>query len=165
MPAQDGLFAGIFSHGNVDVSDAAWLRAMLEVESALARALEQSGLAPDGSGAAVTLAAKPEHFDPAELGRLATQSGNPVPALVRRLTELVPPDAAAAVHQGATSQDIIDTALMLLARAGTGTVLAGLASAAAAAARLAAVHESTVMSGRTLLQQAVPVTFGLVAAT
>ena len=163
--AQDGLFAGIFRHGSLDVSDDAWLRAMLEVEAALARALEQSGLAPAGSGAAVTAAAAAGDFDPAELGRRAIQSGNPVPALVRRLTELVPPSAATAVHQGATSQDIIDTALMLLARSGAETVLAHLAAAAAAAAKLAADHEATVMSGRTLLQQAVPVTFGLVAAT
>jgi 3-carboxy-cis,cis-muconate cycloisomerase len=158
------LFAGIFGRGGVDVSDAAWLQAMLDTEAALARALERAGLAAAGSGAAVTAAARAENFDISELARQAPLTGNPVPALVRTLTALLPADAAAAVHQGATSQDILDTAMMLLARDAIGALLASLADAAAAAAELAAVHKETVMIGRTLLQQAVPVTFGLVAA-
>ncbi len=68
------------------------------------------------------------------------------------------------MHKGATSQDIVDTAAMLLARQGLDAIGADLAAAAAAAARLAAGHRSTIMIGRTLLQQAVPITFGLVAA-
>jgi 3-carboxy-cis,cis-muconate cycloisomerase len=68
------------------------------------------------------------------------------------------------VHQGATSQDIIDTAMMLLARNAADAVLGSLSEASGAAAALTAEHEETIMIGRTLLQQAVPVTFGLVAA-
>ena len=68
------------------------------------------------------------------------------------------------MHQGATSQDIVDTAAMLLTRQSLGVISDDLAAASAAAARLAAVHRDTIMIGRTLLQQAVPVTFGLVAA-
>ena len=68
------------------------------------------------------------------------------------------------MHRGATSQDILDTAAMLVARQAVDGVLADLAAAAAAAAELAEAHAGTVMIGRTLLQQAVPVTFGLVAA-
>jgi len=68
------------------------------------------------------------------------------------------------VHAGATSQDILDTAAMLLARQSLTAILADLARAADAAAGLAAAHDETIMIGRTLLQQAVPVTFGLVAA-
>jgi 3-carboxy-cis,cis-muconate cycloisomerase len=161
---QGGLFAGIFGRGGVDVSDAAWLQAMLDTEAALARALERAGLAAAGAGEVVTAAAQAGNFDPGELGRQATLTGNPVPALVRALTAMLPASAAAAVHQGATSQDIIDTAMMLLARAALDATLASLSGAAAAAARLAAEHRDTVMTGRTLLQQAVPVTFGLVAA-
>jgi 3-carboxy-cis,cis-muconate cycloisomerase len=164
VPDQDGLFAGIFGRGGADVSDAAWLQAMLDTEAALARALERAGLAAPGAGAAGTAAAAADRFDPGELGRQAALTGNPVPALVRALTAMVPESAAAAVHQGATSQDIIDTAMMLLARAALDAVLASLAAAAGSAARLAAAHRDTVMTGRTLLQQAVPVTFGLVAA-
>src|SRR5262249_59794049 len=76
----------------------------------------------------------------------------------------VPGYAADAVHKGATSQDIVDTAAMLLARDALAASAADLAAAADAAAALAAAHRDTVMIGRTLLQQAVPVTFGLVAA-
>jgi len=159
-----GLFGGVFSRGAVDTSDRAWLRAMLDTEAALARALEAAGLAVPGAGAAVTGAAQPGAFDLAQLGQQAALTGNPVPALARELGRLVPPGAAAAVHQGATSQDIIDTAAMLLARQASTAVAADLAAAAAAAAALAAGYRDTVMIGRTLLQQAVPVTFGLVAA-
>ena len=164
MHTSQGLFDGVFGRGAVDTSDQAWLQAMLDTEAALARALEQAGMAAPGAGAAVTAAARAEAFDPAELGRQAALTGNPVPALVRALTRMLPPGPAAAVHQGATSQDIIDTAAMLLARQALGVISDDLAAAAAAAARLAAVHRDTVMIGRTLLQQAVPVTFGLVAA-
>jgi len=137
---------------------------MLDAEAALARALERTGQAPPGSGAAVTAAARAERFDAAEIGRQAALTGNPVPALVRALSAQIDQDARAAVHQGATSQDIIDTAMMLLARRALRATEAHLSAAAAAAAGLARQHAGTVMAGRTLLQQAVPVTFGLVAA-
>jgi 3-carboxy-cis,cis-muconate cycloisomerase len=159
-----GLFDGVFGRGAADTSDRAWLQAMLDTEAALARALEKAGLAAPGAGAAVTEAAQASDFDIAELGRQAALTGNPVPALVRELTRRVPPAAASAVHQGATSQDIIDTAAMLLAKQALAVAAADLATAAAGAARLTAAHRDTVMIGRTLLQQAVPVTFGLVAA-
>ncbi|MGN6676676.1 MAG: lyase family protein [Streptosporangiaceae bacterium] len=155
-----GLFGAIFGRGNVDASDTAWLQAMLDTEAALARAAERAGLAPAGSGAAVTAVAKAEFFDNRALGDDAAAAGNPVPALVRELTRLAGPEAA--VHQGATSQDIIDTAGMLLASRAIDVILGDLSAAAASCATHAA--DDTVMSGRTLLQQAVPVTFGLVAA-
>jgi 3-carboxy-cis,cis-muconate cycloisomerase len=161
---REGLFDGVFARGAVDTSDHAWLQAMLDTEAALARALEAAGLAEPGAGAAVTAAAQAGAFDAAELGRRAAGPGNPVPALVRELTGRLPRGPAAAVHQGATSQDIIDTAAMLLARQALGAIAADLAATAAAAAGLAAAHRDTIMVGRTLLQQAVPVTFGLVAA-
>ena len=164
MPTPGGLFDGVFARGRVDTSDRAWLQAMLDTEAGLARALEAAGLAAPGAGAAVTGAARADAFDLARLGQQAALTGNPVPALARELTRMVPPGAAAAVHKGATSQDIIDTAAMLLARQAMATVAADLATAAAAVAGLAAGHRDTLMIGRTLLQQAVPVTFGLVAA-
>jgi 3-carboxy-cis,cis-muconate cycloisomerase len=161
---REGLFDGLFGRGDVSVRDEDWLRAMLDAEAALARALERAGLASAGAGAAVTKVARADLFDISELGRQAELTGNPVPALVRALTALVPEDAREAVHRGATSQDIIDTAIMLLARRATGVIGADLTRAADIAADLAAAHIGTVMAGRTLLQQAVPVTFGLVAA-
>src|ERR1700749_5309066 len=108
------LFGGVFSRGGVDAGDAAWLRAMLDTEAALARAVERAGLVPAGAGAAVTAAAVPANFDLAELGELSALTGNPVPALSRALARQVPGPLAAAVHKGATSQDIVDTAGLLL---------------------------------------------------
>jgi len=159
-----GLFGGLFGRGAVSVGDRDWLQAMLDAEAALARALELAGLAAGGAGAAVTEVAQAENFDATELGRQATLTGNPVPALVRALSGAVPAAARTAVHRGATSQDIIDTAMMLLAKRAIEVIESDLAAVAAGAAGLAGAHAETVMAGRTLLQQAVPVTFGLIAA-
>jgi 3-carboxy-cis,cis-muconate cycloisomerase len=159
-----GLFGALFGRGAAGPSDEDWLQAMLDTEAALARAVERAGLAAAGAGAAVTAVARAELLDADQLGRAAVLIGNPVSALVRALTDLVPAEARDAVHRGATSQDIIDTAVMLLARRGIEVINADLRTAADHAADLARAHAGTVMAGRTLLQQAVPVTFGLVAA-
>jgi 3-carboxy-cis,cis-muconate cycloisomerase len=158
------LFGGVFARGGTDTSDAAWLQAMLDAEAGLARALERAGLAPAGSGAAVTAAARAGDFDAGALGELAALTGNPVPGLARALTRRVDGQAAGAVHRGATSQDILDTAAMLLARRAIDATRKDLERAADATASLAEDHRGTLMIGRTLLQQAVPVTFGVVAA-
>lgn len=163
MAEHAGLFDGVFSRGAAATDGEAWLRAMLDTEAALARALERAGLAPAGAGAAVTAAASGT-FDAGALGRQAASTGNPVPGLVAALRKAAPAEAADTVHRGATSQDIIDTAAMLLARGALAALAADLAAAAGGCAGLAAAHRDTVMAGRTLLQQAVPVTFGLVAA-
>ena len=163
-PNAAGLFGGVFARGGVEAGDTAWLQAMLDAEAGLARALERAGLTPAGSGEAVTAAARAENFDPNELGGLASLTGNPVPGLARALARRVPQTAVSAVHRGATSQDILDTAAMLLARRAIDVMLADLGQAAGAAAGLAQAHRGSIMIGRTLLQQAVPVTFGLVAA-
>lgn len=171
--ARPGFFDGVFARtsaagGGAVADEAAWLRSMLAAEAGLARALERAGLAPAGAGAAVTKAADAGDFGPAEvaeLGRAAVLTGNPVPGLARVLTRRVTdPGARSAVHQGATSQDIMDTAAMLIARDALGQVVAELTAAADAAARLADANRGTLMIGRTLLQQAVPTTFGVVAA-
>jgi 3-carboxy-cis,cis-muconate cycloisomerase len=163
------LFArGSAAGGGAVADDAAWLRSMLAAEAGLARALERAGLAPAGAGAAVTRAAGASDFGPAEvaeLGRATVLTGNPVPGLARVLTRRVTdPAARPVVHQGATSQDIMDTAAMLLARDALGAAVSDLTAAAGAAARLADANRGTLMIGRTLLQQAVPTTFGMVAA-
>src|SRR5947209_2178154 len=163
-PNERGLFGGVFGRGGVEVGDTAWLQAMLDTEAGLARALERAGLTPAGSGAAVTAAAQAKNFDPNELGGFAALTGNPVPGLARALARLVPPTAAGVVHRGATSQDILDTAAMLLAKRAIAVIDADLARVAGAAAGLADAHRTSIMIGRTLLQQAVPVTFGLIAA-
>jgi 3-carboxy-cis,cis-muconate cycloisomerase len=158
------LFGGVFARGSAIIDDRAWLQAMLDAEAGLARALERAGLASAGAGEAVTRAARADDFDIAELGELSALTGNPVPGLARALAVKVGGQQGRAVHRGATSQDILDTAAMLLARTAIDAARADLTAAAAAAAALATEHRTTPMIGRTLLQQAVPVTFGAVAA-
>ena len=158
------MFGGVFARGSAIIDDRAWLQAMLDAEAGLARALERAGLAPPGAGEAVTRAARANDFDIAELGDLSALTGNPVPGLARALAVKVGGQQGRAVHRGATSQDILDTAAMLLARTAIDAARADLTAAAAAAAALATEHRTTPMIGRTLLQQAVPVTFGAVAA-
>ncbi len=146
------------------VSDRAWVQAMLDVEAALARAESRIGLIPLTAADGIAGHCRVDEFDVAQLGRAAVRSANPVIPLVNALRSAVPKDAAPYVHHGATSQDILDTAMMLIARRGLGLVLADLERAAAAAAALADRHRATVMAARTLLQQGLPTTFGLKAA-
>jgi 3-carboxy-cis,cis-muconate cycloisomerase len=161
------LFAGTSARGGAAraVSGDAWLQALLDVEAALARAAASVGLVPDAAAAAVTaVCADPARLDLAELAEHAADAGNPVPPLVRLLRSAVGPEAAAAVHPGATSQDVVDTAVVLVARRALAVVRADLAAAAGHAARLTRDHRDDVVMGRTLLQQALPTTFGLKAA-
>ncbi|MCO7221982.1 lyase family protein, partial [Klenkia sp. PcliD-1-E] len=163
-----GLWDGTFARGGAAaaVSDDAWLQAMLDVEAALARAAARCGLVSETAAAEVTrVAGAPGALDVAAVVARAADAGDPVPPLVRVLADAVGPHAAGAVHVGATSQDVVDTAMVLLARRALAAVDADLAAAAAAAARLAADHRDDVTIGRTLLQQALPTTAGLKAAT
>jgi 3-carboxy-cis,cis-muconate cycloisomerase len=160
------VFDAIAARGDAAaaVSDEAWLQAMLDAEAALARALARAGLIEDADAEAIAGACRAERFDPRDLGAAAVAAGNPVVPLVEALTAAVEGPAAGHVHRGATSQDILDTAAMLVAARALGPLLDDLAEAGAAAADLARAHRDTPMAGRTLLQQAVPVTFGLKAA-
>ncbi|OLE30041.1 MAG: 3-carboxy-cis,cis-muconate cycloisomerase, partial [Actinobacteria bacterium 13_1_20CM_3_71_11] len=157
------LFDGVLARGAV-VSDEGWLDALLTVEATLARVEAEAGLIPAAAADAITRACHRDRFDIAALGAAAAASGNPVIPLVTALRDAVGADAAPSVHYGATSQDVLDTATMLVARQALDTILDDLDGAATAAAGLAGTHRDTVMVGRTLLQQAVPVTFGLLAA-
>ncbi|MFC3573958.1 3-carboxy-cis,cis-muconate cycloisomerase [Streptomyces yaanensis] len=145
-------------------SDTAYLRALLDAEAALTRAQASLGLAPAQAATAVTEAAGSGRFDPRDLAVRARAGGNPVIPLVADLTKAVGAEYGPYVHQGATSQDIMDTATMLVAVRALSLVLADLEHTQGALARLAAHHRDTVMPGRTLTQHAVPTTFGLKAA-
>ena len=165
-----GLFDGVLARGRVReaVGDRAWLQAMLDFEAALARAEERAGLMGPGEAAAIAAACRAESFDLRALGEAACEVGNPAEPLVRALTAAVKnagSDAAAGqVHRGATSQDVLDTAMMLVAHRALGLLLEDLEGAADAAAALAARHRTALATGRTLLQPALPITFGLAAA-
>ncbi|WP_405968194.1 3-carboxy-cis,cis-muconate cycloisomerase [Streptomyces sp. NBC_00015] len=145
-------------------ADGAYLRALLDAEAALTRAQEALGLAPQGAGAAVTSAAGDGGFDVRSLAGRARDGGNPVIPLVADLTKAVGEEYGPYVHRGATSQDIMDTATMLVAVRTLDLLLADLDRVQRALARLAAAHRDTPMPGRTLTQHAVPTTFGLKAA-
>jgi 3-carboxy-cis,cis-muconate cycloisomerase len=164
--AAGGLFDGVLARGPVReaVGDRAWLQAMLDFEAALARALARAGLVSDADAQAIGRACRAEDYDVAALGRAAAAAGNPAEPLVRALTARVSGSAAGQVHRGATSQDVIDTAMMLVARGALDLLLVDLGGAADAAAALADRHRATPMAGRTLLQQALPISFGLQAA-
>ncbi|MFQ6230600.1 lyase family protein [Nocardia sp. NPDC002869] len=150
------------------LSDRAWITALIQVECALARAQAATGVLDEHYAAAIDAAGPElaERLDPEQLGSAAVAGGNPVIPLVGELRRAcaaanVPP---AAVHKGATSQDILDNALSLLAqRAGT-LVVDDLRAAADSAATLARDHRDTPMAARTLGQQALPTTFGALAA-
>ncbi|WP_326745043.1 3-carboxy-cis,cis-muconate cycloisomerase [Streptomyces sp. NBC_00121] len=170
-PAED---LGLLSPGQAGspveaaTGDAAYVRAMLDAEAALTRAQAALGLAPAAAAQAVTAAAaETARYDVRDLALRARSGGNPVIPLVADLTAAVAEhdrQAAAHVHRGATSQDILDTAAMLVAARALEPVLADLGRAAGALARLAAEHRDTPIAGRTLTQHAVPTTFGLKAA-
>jgi 3-carboxy-cis,cis-muconate cycloisomerase len=166
-----GLLDATFARGPVSAGASLgpagdpWLVALLEVEGALARAAARVGLVAGTAADEVSRAcADPARLDLASVYERAGDAGNPVPPLVRALQGAVGPHAARAVHVGATSQDVVDTAAVLLARRGLQLVDADLAAAAAHCARLAAEHRDDVLMGRTLLQQALPITVGLKAA-
>ncbi|MCG7204798.1 3-carboxy-cis,cis-muconate cycloisomerase [Streptomyces arenae] len=144
--------------------DTAYLRALLDAEAALTRAQAALGLAPAGAAAAVTEAADPARFDVGGLAERARAGGNPVIPLVADLTKAAGAEHGPYVHRGATSQDIMDTATMLVAARTLDLVLGDLGRTEAALARTAAEHRDTPMPGRTLTQHAVPTTFGLKAA-
>jgi 3-carboxy-cis,cis-muconate cycloisomerase len=145
-------------------SDHACLRALLDAEAALTRAQAALGLAPAEAATAVTEAADAGAFDVRALAERARAGGNPVIPLVAELTKAVGEEYGPYVHRGATSQDIMDTATMLVAVRTLELVLADLGRTERALARLAAEHRDTALPGRTLTQHAVPTTFGLKAA-
>jgi 3-carboxy-cis,cis-muconate cycloisomerase len=147
------------------LGDSAWLAALVEVEAALARAEVAAGVIPEEAGEAIGAACRPGAFDPSALVEEGRAPGNPVEPLVRALREAVGDDGAAQyVHFGATSQDILDTAAMLVSGLVLGLILERLEAVAEECAQLADAHRVTPMIGRTLLQQAEAVTFGLKAA-
>jgi 3-carboxy-cis,cis-muconate cycloisomerase len=145
--------------------DAALLAAALRFEAALARAQAAEGLVAPADAEAIGLACS-GGLDPAELAEAAAHAGTlaiPLVAELRRRLEATP-SAAKAVHKGATSQDVADTTLMLQAKAGVVLISRDLLAMIAALRRLAEAHAATPMTGRTLLQAALPITFGLKAA-
>ncbi|ACL41805.1 fumarate lyase [Pseudarthrobacter chlorophenolicus A6] len=150
--------------------DRAVLAAILAVESGWAAVLEHAGLAPAGAAAVVASAAEAGRYDVADIARRAQGGGNPVIPLLADLRKNVAAldtagiGAGKAIHTSLTSQDVLDTALMLLARNTVHAVLADVKGATTALAHLAGQHADTLCVGRSLTQHSLPFTFGLRAA-
>lgn len=141
------------------------LAAMVRVEEAWLGALARSGPAPESAG--VSLQRRVGRRDVAQVAHDAEASGNPVVplvALLRSRLEAEHPEAARWVHRGLTSQDVVDSALVLCAREAAAQLRAQVDAQVVALIHLAERHRDDVMAGRTLTQHAVPITFGLKAA-
>jgi 3-carboxy-cis,cis-muconate cycloisomerase len=149
------------------LGDAAWLQAMVDAEVALIRALVNARMVPaEMTDVAASLSVATE-LDLAGIAADGRAGGNPVIPLVKRLSaraETLSPGASDSVHLGATSQDILDTAAMLISRRSIAEIEMQLSSLRASLSELASLHRSTPMPGRTLGQHASPTSFGLVAA-
>ncbi len=161
-PIDSPILGGLFGTDAMRdlFSDRAWLQAMLDVEAALARVEARLGLIPAGAATAISKAAKVDLLDVTSLGASTRLVGYPVVALTKALARAAGADAARYVHWGATTQDILDTALVLQMRAGLDLIGNALAAMARALADKAVAHRDDVMAGRTHLQHALPVTFG-----
>lgn len=145
----------------------ACVQGMLDFEAALARAQARVGLIPSAAGAAIANACHAPRYDFVQLARAAASAGNAAIPLIAALGAQVQasdPDAARFVHLGATSQDAIDTGLVLQLKGALALVDAQLARAGAALSSLCTAHRATPMVARTWLQHAVPTTFGLKVA-
>ncbi len=162
------LFARLFPTGEVGrlFTDSAELRAMLLVEGMLAKVQGDLGVIPELSAQAITRAAMEVQLDPGALAEATGQNGVSVPALVAAFrSEMQAPEHAAFVHWGATSQDIIDTGLMLRLRQALGLIEADLKTVLRRLAQLADAHATLPMPARTYGQHATPTSFGAVVAS
>ncbi|WP_232480840.1 3-carboxy-cis,cis-muconate cycloisomerase, partial [Roseomonas sp. KE2513] len=142
------------------VGEMALLQRMLDVEAALARAEAGLGIVPAEAARAITAAATADRLDLAKLAAATRNTGYPVVGLVKQLGALAGEEAARWTHWGATTQDILDTALVLALREAFALIRTDLDATVAALAARAREHRNTVMAGRTHLQHALPVTFG-----
>lgn len=140
------------------------IQRLLDVEAALARVAGDADAIPRDAAERIAAACRVELFEVDRLYEEAATAGTPVVPLVRQLSEAVDDSARAHVHFGATSQDILDTATVLGARAALDIIEEDLVASGRACASLAREHRTTLMAGRTLLQHALPITFGLKTA-
>ncbi len=165
MPLLDGLFYS----PSVEpfFTDLACVQAMLDFEAALARAEAKAGIVPIAAASMISASCRAEKFELNTLAAAAPLSGNLAIPLVKQLTALVAkqdPNAARFVHWGATSQDAIDTGLILQIRSATTAILSELDSLCDALTKLADSHRRTPIVARTLFQQALPTSFGFIVA-
>src|ERR1700674_2210263 len=163
------LFDKLFRYEAIDriFSDHEYLQALLDFEAALARAEAKAGVIRAGDEEIIAAACHAEQFNIEELAAQAALSGNVAIPLIKKLTELVAKEnegAARFVHRGATSQDAMDTGVVLQLRRALEVVDQDLAHLTSTLAGLADKHRATPVAARTWMQQALPTTFGFIVA-
>jgi 3-carboxy-cis,cis-muconate cycloisomerase len=169
MTTPTRLFDALFTTREMGgiFSDRARLQGMLDFEAALARAEARLGVIPVAAATAIAAQCRSELFNIETLAQATASAGNAAIPLVKELTALVGQaneEAARCVHWGATSQDAIDSGLVLQLRSALECVERDLVRLSAALAQIAEAHKRTALAGRTWLQQATPISLGLKAA-
>ncbi len=162
FPGDSQIFGPLFGDDRVDelFSDARYLQTIIEVEVALAKVQGQAGLIPSEAADRIGRRGGSLEADTSRLAAATARDGFPIVELVRQLRAHVGGDAASFVHWGATTQDVIDTALMLRLRKGLAVIAGSLDQVIEQLADLARKHGDTLMVARTHAQQALPTTFG-----
>jgi 3-carboxy-cis,cis-muconate cycloisomerase len=160
------IFGPLFGDSEINelLTDEAYVRALVEVEIALARAETRLAIIPSSAGEQISNAAQWNKIDIAVLAQGTARSGVPIIALVQELRKTVGTEAAPYVHWGATTQDIMDTAWVLQLRSAIKLYKKRLVELARHLSELANRHRVTVLAARTHGQQALPLSFGLKAA-
>lgn len=166
-PVASGLFEELFHRGPVReaTTDGAWIAALLRFERALAASEATAGIIPATHAAAIDAACTALDVRPAEIGAEATLTGTPVLPILAAVRARLDPVISESLHRGATSQDAMDSATMVVAAAAVDVLVAELEAAADGVAALAGAHRGTEMTARTLLRQALPSTFGALAVS
>lgn len=164
--ANPGLLDGLFTTEDMRAifSDRATVQGMLDFEVALARAEGALGVIPSDAVAPIVAAARAENYNVTDLALATAHVGNPAIPLIKALTARVAerdPNAAQWVHWGATSQDAIDSGRMVQLQQAVQALSPDIVRLKASLARRADQHRRTLMPGRTLLQHAAPISFGL----
>ena len=142
-------------------SDDSELQTLMRVEAALASAQADMGIIPREAAAAIVASAKPGTLTPKEVADERAKVGHPLVALLKVWEPKLPGGAGEWLHYGATTQDIYDTAHLLMMRESAAAILRELSSAELAMMKLAEAHRATPMMGRTVGRHALPITFGL----
>jgi 3-carboxy-cis,cis-muconate cycloisomerase len=160
-PADSELFGPLFATDAMRAcfSDVAWLESMLAVEAALARSQARAGLAPEALAPAIETI-RAEDLDIAAIGVRAGVAGVPTIPFVQAIQVRLAPDLERSFHKGATTQDVIDTALVLRLREALKLIACDLEAILSGLATLADRHRATACVGRSYQQHAAPVSFG-----
>jgi 3-carboxy-cis,cis-muconate cycloisomerase len=161
-PADGAVYGAVYGSDAMRaiMGERAHLAGMLAFEAALARAQARLGLIPAEAAAAITRAADVDRLDLPALAAATRNMGFPTVGLVKQLSALAGPEAGRWTHWGATTQDVLDTALVLQLREAIALLAGDLDRLIAAFSALAGTHRDTVMAGRTHAQQALPITLG-----